>query len=639
MAADTAGAAAGAGAGGASPEETLESLLREAEALKQKLEEERQKLNDVTLASVAERLEAVNFPNLKPRRVLKGHQAKVLNSSSASREYCPSTASIRPLAVTWRWHVAGRQGGGGRGRGLRKRTVATHTSYVAACVFPRTERQLLTGSGDGAAALWGVGSGQLLQTFQGHAADVLALDPAPSDTGDTFASGGADRAVLVWDMRSGAAVQAFDAHRSDVTSVRFHPGGDALASGCDDAACRLFDLRADREVARYAKDSIIFGVNSVEWSLSGRLLFAGYSDYTASAWDALRATRVCVLCGHEHRVSRLQLAPDGAALATASWDTTLRVSNTRHATRDTRHTATASWDTTLRVSRHATRDTRHTATASWDTTLRVSRHATRDTRHTATASWDTTLRRATRPGPPPMFSNISFLRGDDSDAPTRSRLRGGLRASPSRCECFFCILAILVSPVIPRERRILLQAVRHLVPIHCSPVIQSGQLTAAVGPQSAQEIPSIDRVASRASYSSPATARNGRTMRRALSCLPLALLLLANVVPSKAQKSAAGEVVVRVRSGAPLQLECALRVEQRAEWRREDGRPLPPELRPAGEAPVAAPARQGLRARLRAPAAAPHMAGVYACAAGPDAQRLRLLVEADPGTAPDTARI
>lgn len=45
MAADTttAGSAANAGA-----EETLESLLREAEALKQRLEEERQKLNDVT---------------------------------------------------------------------------------------------------------------------------------------------------------------------------------------------------------------------------------------------------------------------------------------------------------------------------------------------------------------------------------------------------------------------------------------------------------------------------------------------------------------------------------------------------------------------------------------------------------------
>lgn len=46
MAADTAVAA--------SPEETLESLLREAEALKQKLEEERQKLNDVSCKFVAD---------------------------------------------------------------------------------------------------------------------------------------------------------------------------------------------------------------------------------------------------------------------------------------------------------------------------------------------------------------------------------------------------------------------------------------------------------------------------------------------------------------------------------------------------------------------------------------------------------
>ncbi len=33
--------------------------------------------------------------------------------------------------------------------------------------------------------------------------------------------------------------------------------------------CRLFDLRADREVAVYSKQSIIFGVNSVDFSISG----------------------------------------------------------------------------------------------------------------------------------------------------------------------------------------------------------------------------------------------------------------------------------------------------------------------------------------------------------------------------------
>jgi guanine nucleotide-binding protein subunit beta-5 len=143
--------------------------------------------------------------------------------------------------------------GGGAGEeepAARKRTVATHTSYMSCCLFPNTDRQILTGGGDGSCALWDVESGQLLQSFQAHAADVMALDLAPSDMGDTFVSGGCDRALLVWDLRTGQAVQAFDTHDSDVNSVKYHPSGDSIASGSDDSCCRLFDLRADREVSR-----------------------------------------------------------------------------------------------------------------------------------------------------------------------------------------------------------------------------------------------------------------------------------------------------------------------------------------------------------------------------------------------------
>lgn len=50
-------------------------------------------------------------------------------------------------------------------------------------------RQILTASGDGTCALWDVESGQLLQSFHGHGADVLCLDLAPSETGNTFVSG------------------------------------------------------------------------------------------------------------------------------------------------------------------------------------------------------------------------------------------------------------------------------------------------------------------------------------------------------------------------------------------------------------------------------------------------------------------
>lgn len=59
--------------------------------------------------------------------------------------------------------------------------------------------------------------------------------------------------------------------------------------------------------------------------VSGRLLFAGYNDYTVNVWDTLKCVRVCLLYGHENRVSCLQVSPDGTALSTGSWDCTLRV--------------------------------------------------------------------------------------------------------------------------------------------------------------------------------------------------------------------------------------------------------------------------------------------------------------------------
>lgn len=343
-----------------SPGETIEALTKEAEALKAKLEEERQKLNDVALSTVAERLEVINYLNIKPRRVLKGHQAKVLCSDwSPDKRHIVSSSQDGKMIIwdafttnkehavtmptTWVMACAYAPSGnlvacGGLDNKVtvyplsleedvstKKKTVGTHTSYMSCCTFPNSDQQILTGSGDSTCALWDVESGQLLQNFHGHAGDVMALDLAPSETGNTFVSGSCDRMVLIWDMRTGQCVQSFEGHQSDINSVKFHPSGDAVATGSDDSTCRLFDLRADKEVAIYSKESIIFGVNSVDFSVSGRLLFAGYNDYTVNVWDSLKCVRVTLLYGHENRVSCLQVSPDGTALSTGSWDYTLRV--------------------------------------------------------------------------------------------------------------------------------------------------------------------------------------------------------------------------------------------------------------------------------------------------------------------------
>lgn len=66
---------------------------------------------------------------------------------------------------------------------------ALHSVHMQTDDLLCSHLQILTGSGDSTCALWDVESGQLLQNFHGHAGDVMALDLAPSETGNTFVSG------------------------------------------------------------------------------------------------------------------------------------------------------------------------------------------------------------------------------------------------------------------------------------------------------------------------------------------------------------------------------------------------------------------------------------------------------------------
>ena len=68
------------------------------------------------------------------------------------------------------------------------------------------------------------------------------------------------------------------------------------------------------------------GVTSVAFSLTGKILFAGYDDYNCYAWDTISGNLVNELGGHGGRVSTLGVTEDGRALCTGSWDTVLRVS-------------------------------------------------------------------------------------------------------------------------------------------------------------------------------------------------------------------------------------------------------------------------------------------------------------------------
>jgi len=172
--------------------------------------------------------------------------------------------------------------------------------------------------------LWDIDTGSKVTEFNDHNGDVMSVSVNPQDK-NSFVSGACDASAKVWDLRSGKCTQTFTGHEADINAVQFFPNGLAFGTGSDDASCRLFDIRADREMMNYANESIMCGITSVAFSISGRFLFAGYDDFNCHVWDTLKGEKVFCLQGHDNRVSCLGVSSDGMALCTGSWDSLLRI--------------------------------------------------------------------------------------------------------------------------------------------------------------------------------------------------------------------------------------------------------------------------------------------------------------------------
>ncbi|CDR37644.1 CYFA0S01e14004g1_1 [Cyberlindnera fabianii] len=233
-----------------------------------------------------------------------------------------------------------------------------HVCGITACDFI-SDNTILTASGDLTCARWDITKGRKVGEYLDHFGDVLCIDIDRNsvNSGDcVFVSGASDGYARVWDTRSPAAAQMFFVSNSDVTAVKFFKDGNSFVTGSDDGLIRLYDLRADCELSRYTlpnnhlhgqpattpfsaqrshrpasledmNTSVLdaSGVNSLDFSSSGRLMYASYADHGCVVWDTLRAEVVDHLEGHSNRVSKVATSPDGFAVCTASWDTTMRV--------------------------------------------------------------------------------------------------------------------------------------------------------------------------------------------------------------------------------------------------------------------------------------------------------------------------
>jgi WD40 repeat protein len=170
------------------------------------------------------------------------------------------------------------------------RILSVNTIWTRALAFApggepdRPHDMLMVGCWDDRIlGLWHVQTGDLLMTFEGHAAQIWSVAFSPD--GRTLASSSRDRTIKLWDVKSGQCLKTLQGHIGDIWAVAFSPDGNILATGGDDRTVRLWDV--DSEQLQMTLQGHQGSVQSVIYSPNAQTLVSGSEDETIKIWDVI----------------------------------------------------------------------------------------------------------------------------------------------------------------------------------------------------------------------------------------------------------------------------------------------------------------------------------------------------------------
>jgi len=175
----------------------------------------------------------------------------------------------------------------------------------------------------GSLLVWEWQSERYILKQRGHPAGLQCL--AYGHEGKYIATGGNDNKLKIWKVDDGFGFVTFDDHTGPITGIDFSSKKQVVVSCSRDGTVRAFDL------IRYRNFRILTSpqprnFNCVSVDPSGDVIAAGCSDsFEVYLWSLQTGNLIDVLEGHTGPISSLAFNPAFPALATASWDTTVKM--------------------------------------------------------------------------------------------------------------------------------------------------------------------------------------------------------------------------------------------------------------------------------------------------------------------------
>lgn len=164
-----------------------------------------------------------------------------------------------------------------------------------------------------------------ISVLRGHSQEVCGLKWSPD--GSLLASGGNDNALMIWDLRKPQTpLHQFREHKAAVKALAWCPWQKNLivsGGGSEDKSIKFWRVDEGRMVSSHKASS---QVCSLLWNpLDKELLSAhGYSQYQLSLWRYPSMDISGEYFGHKDRVLHMSLSPDYTTIVSAGADETLR---------------------------------------------------------------------------------------------------------------------------------------------------------------------------------------------------------------------------------------------------------------------------------------------------------------------------
>jgi periodic tryptophan protein 2 len=203
-------------------------------------------------------------------------------------------------------------------------TLSIASSPISTVTVNKSGEWLAFGSSKtGQLLVWEHASESHILKQSNHADSMTALSYSPR--ADRIITGAGDGNIKIWDVSSGFHIATFTEHSSAVTASQYSKRGNILFTSSLDGSVRAWDMLRYRNFRTFTAPTRL-SFSSLAIDPSAEIVCASSHDSAdIHVWSVQTGQLVDQLSGHEGPISTLAFTPDGATLASGSWDHTIRL--------------------------------------------------------------------------------------------------------------------------------------------------------------------------------------------------------------------------------------------------------------------------------------------------------------------------